>query len=568
MDFNDTAEEAAFRTEVRTWLDANATRKSDDRQRSRARNDDPQLLAQARAWQAKKAAAGFARVTWPTEFGGRGASPILQVIYQQEEQNYLVPLGFFDIGLGMCIPTMMAYATQEQLQRYVKPALYGEEIWCQLFSEPAAGSDVAGIRTKAERDGEDWLINGQKVWTSGAHYCDFGIVVTRTDPTVPKHAGLTMFFLDMKSPGVEVRPIRQISGGANFNEVFFTDVRVPDAQRLGKVGDGWKVALTTLMNERLAVGLPSGGLDTDELMALARDTELEDGPAIRNQVVRGRIADWYVQQQGLKLTRYRTLTALSKGQTPGPESSIIKIVAAPKMQDMGAFAMELMGPGRHDEGRDPAGRRLPGAMDRRRGLPHRRRHRRDSAQHRGRTRAGIAGRRARRQGRAVQQVEVGRSKNSCRQSRRHRRAEFLGLLHERRLPGALADQRLLYEAPAQAGQDGLDGAAGAGAVAAGADIECNRQAVRAVEQGVVGAVEEILQRAAHRAQVLRRAEDDRLRGQHVGGSRLQGCHDRHVDAGLAVRAAFDRLAQRPRIVRRRVRHDHQVFHATQNVSGL
>jgi len=255
-----------------------------------------------------------------------------------------VPLGFFDIGLGMCIPTMMAYASPEQLKRYVKPALYGEEVWCQLFSEPAAGSDVAGIRTRAERDGDGWVINGQKVWTSGAHYCDYGIIITRTDPSVPKHQGLTMFFLSMKTPGIEVRPIKQISGGANFNEVFFTDVRIPDSHRLGKVGEGWKAALTTLMNERLAVGLPSGGLDVDELMELARDTELEDGPAIRNQQVRSRIADWYVQQQGLKLTRFRTLTALSKGQTPGPESSIIKIVAAPKMQDMGAFAMELMGP--------------------------------------------------------------------------------------------------------------------------------------------------------------------------------------------------------------------------------
>jgi acyl-CoA dehydrogenase len=346
MDFNDTPEEAAFRREVRAWLDANATRKSDDTQSLRARNDDPSLLAKAKAWQARKAEAGYARLTWPRKFGGRGASPILQVIYQQEEANYLVPLGFFDIGLGMCIPTMMAYASPEQLERYVKPALQGDEVWCQLFSEPAAGSDVAGIRTRAERDGDTgWIINGQKVWTSGAHYCDYGIVITRTDPSVPKHQGLTMFFLSMKTPGVEVRPIRQISGGANFNEVFFTDVRVPDSQRLGKVGEGWKAALTTLMNERLAVGLPSGGLDIDELMELARDTDLDDGPAIRNQQVRGRIADWYVQQQGLKLTRYRTLTALSKGQTPGPESSIIKIVAAPKMQDMGAFAMEIMGQG-------------------------------------------------------------------------------------------------------------------------------------------------------------------------------------------------------------------------------
>jgi acyl-CoA dehydrogenase len=237
MDFNDTPQEAAFRKEVRAWLDANATRKSDDKKSFRARSDDPNLLRQAKEWQAKKAAAGYARLTWPKEFGGRGASPILQVIYQQEESNYLVPLGFFDIGLGMCIPTMLAYAGPEHLKRYVKPALYGEEVWCQLFSEPAAGSDVAGIRTRAERaqlpdGGDGWVINGQKVWTSGAHYSDFGIIITRTDPSVPKHQGLTMFFLSMKTPGIEVRPIKQMSGGANFNEVFFTDVRVPD-------GSGW-----------------------------------------------------------------------------------------------------------------------------------------------------------------------------------------------------------------------------------------------------------------------------------------------------------------------------------------
>ncbi|MGE0421852.1 MAG: acyl-CoA dehydrogenase family protein [Reyranellaceae bacterium] len=344
MDFNDTPEEAAFRAEVRKWLEANATRKSEDKQAYRARVDDPGLLKRAKEWQAKKAAAGYARITWPKEYGGMGGTPIQQVIYQQEESNFLVPLGFFDIGLGMCIPTMMAYATKDQLKRHVKPALFGEEVWCQLFSEPAAGSDVAGIRTKAERDGDDWIINGQKVWTSGAHYSDWGIIITRTDPDVPKHQGLTMFFLNMKSPGVEARPIKQISGGANFNEVFFTNVRVPDSQRLGKVGDGWKAALTTLMNERLAVGMPAGGLDVDELLDLARATELEDGPAIRNGHVRSKIADWYVQSQGLKYTRYRTLTALSKGQTPGPESSIIKVIAAPKMQDLGAMAMELMGP--------------------------------------------------------------------------------------------------------------------------------------------------------------------------------------------------------------------------------
>src|ERR1700704_603870 len=226
MDFNDTPEEAAFRKEVRAWLDANATRKSDDAKSFRARNDDPNLLKKAKEWQAKKAAAGYARMTWPKEFGGRGASPILQVIYQQEEAHYLVPLGFFDIGLGMCIPTMMAYAAPEHLKRYVKPALHGQEVGARLFPEPAAGSDVAGIRTRAERDGDGWVINGQKVWTSGAHYSDYGIVLVRTNPDVPKHKGLTMFWLNMKSRGVEVRPIHQMSGARDFNEVYCTDVRV------------------------------------------------------------------------------------------------------------------------------------------------------------------------------------------------------------------------------------------------------------------------------------------------------------------------------------------------------
>ena len=345
MDFNDTPEEAKFRAEVRAWLEANAKPKTPTKARAgRSNKAEADRLASARVWQAKKAEAGLAAITWPTEFGGLGGTSIQSVIYSQEEANFEVPGGFFDIGLGMCIPTMMAWATKEQNERFVKPALYGEEIWCQLFSEPSAGSDVAGLRTKAERDGDDWVINGQKVWTSGAHYCDYGIIVTRSDPTAPKHKGLTFFFLDMKSPGIEVRPIKQISGESNFNEVFFTDVRVPDSQRLGDVGEGWKVALTTLMNERLAIGQGSG-VDYTELLKLARQTELETGPAIKDANVREHLADWYVETQGLKYTKFRTLTALSKGETPGPESSIGKIVSGPKMQDLASFAMDLQGQG-------------------------------------------------------------------------------------------------------------------------------------------------------------------------------------------------------------------------------
>ncbi len=340
MDFNDTPEEAKYRAEVRAWLDKNATCKSEAKDAEQAKTLED-LLKKSKAWQAKKAENGYACITWPKEWGGGGGTTINNVIYGQEESKYAVTGSVFAIGLGMCIPTVMYWGSDEHKARFVKPAVRGDEIWCQLFSEPAGGSDVAGLRTRAERDGDEWVINGQKVWTSGAHYCDYGIVLVRTDPNVPKHKGLTMFWVDMKSPGVEVRPIKQMSGDANFNEVFFTNVRVNDDQRLGKEGEGWKVALTTLMNERLAVGGSQGNADVAELIKLARDTEIDGKPAITNGAVRERIADWYVQAQGLRFTRLRTLTALSKGQTPGPESSISKIVAAKKMQDLGSFGMDL-----------------------------------------------------------------------------------------------------------------------------------------------------------------------------------------------------------------------------------
>jgi alkylation response protein AidB-like acyl-CoA dehydrogenase len=346
MDFNDTPEEAAFRAEVRRFLDANARRKGATETTHRGRYipdaNMAESLTRAKAWQAQKADAGFAAITWPKQWGGRGGSPIEQVIYNQEEANYAVPRGVFEIGLGMCIPTMMTYGAPAQLERYVRPALRGEEVWCQLFSEPSGGSDLAALRTRAVRDGDDWIVNGQKIWTSGAHFADFGIIVTRTDPDVPKHQGLTFFFLDMKSPGIEVRRIKQISGTSNFNEVFFTDVRVPDGQRLGKVGDGWKVSLTTLMNERLAVG-DAPGPDFDDIFALARTLELDDGPAIRNPAVREKLAEWYVKTVGLKYTKFRTMTALSRGQTPGPEASITKLVSASKLQDIASYGIDLMG---------------------------------------------------------------------------------------------------------------------------------------------------------------------------------------------------------------------------------
>ena len=265
-----------------------------------------------------------------------------QIIYNQEEANYDVPQGVFIIGLGMCIPTMMVYAPQEQLQRYIPPALRGDEIWCQLFSEPSGGSDVAGLRTRAERDGDEWVINGQKIWTSGAHYSNFGLLIVRTDPNVPKHEGITAFFLDMKTNGVDIRPIHQMSGASHFNEVFFTDVRVPDSQRIGGVGQGWKVAITTLMNERLAVG-EIRRPDVDDLLDLCRTVELGGRPAIADRAVRERIAEWYARSQGLNYTRLRTMTALSRGDTPGPENSIAKVVNASKLQEIASFGMDLLG---------------------------------------------------------------------------------------------------------------------------------------------------------------------------------------------------------------------------------
>ena len=309
-----------------------------------------------------------------------------QIIWNQEEAEYDTPHNVFLIGLGMCIPTMMAYAKPDQLQRYVRPALRGEEIWCQLFSEPAGGSDVAGLRTRAEKRGDEWVINGQKIWTSGAHYSDYGLLLTRSDPNVPKHAGLTAFFIDMRAPGVEVRPIHQMSGASNFNEVFFTDLRVPDAQRLGAPGAGWKVAITTLMNERLAVG-EIRRPDLADLIELARAVELDGRPAIADPSVRERIADWHARSQGLTYTRFRILTALSRGATPGPENSIAKVVNAAKSA---GNRVVRHGSARHGGRGDRSGpgadaRDVPGRAAVVSQPPHRRRHGRDPAQHHRRT---------------------------------------------------------------------------------------------------------------------------------------------------------------------------------------
>jgi len=343
MDFTDSPEEAAYRAKAIAWLKENAPKfaRKDGGSGEVGEDDETgQDMKRAKAWQARKAEAGYAQITWPKEWGGGGGTPIESVIFGQEEAKFGVGAGYFQIGLGMCVPTVMAFADDATKQRFVGPALRGEEIWCQLFSEPGGGSDVAAASTRAIRDGDDWVINGQKVWTSGAHYSDFGIVIVRTNIEAPKHKGLTMFWLDMKSPGIEVRPIHQMSGGSNFNEVYFTDVRVSDKQRLGAIDDGWKVSLVTLMNERLAVGGGSG-LDYSVIMRLARTLQTDKGTPLNDSAFREKLADWYVQSEGLKYTRFRTMTALSRGQTPGPESSIGKIIAAGQLQDLSNSAVEL-----------------------------------------------------------------------------------------------------------------------------------------------------------------------------------------------------------------------------------
>ena len=346
MNFDDTPQEAAFRATARVWIDANAPREFEAELskaslgRIKLRKHD--IVEVAKAWQKKKSEAGWACLHWPREYGGRGASAVERVIWQQEEGVYFKLTSPFQIGEGMCGPTLMAYGSEADRRRYLPKIASGEEIWCQLFSEPAGGSDVAGLRTRAERDGDHWIVNGQKIWTSGAHYSDYGILITRTDPTVPKHKGLTMFYIDMRSPGVEVRPIKQANAMQEFNEVFFTNLRVPDTQRLGAVGDGWNVSLTTLMNERMTIGarLATGFA---EIFDFCSKLMTENGLAIDDRATRARLAHWAVKNSGLKFTSMRAISSLSKGERPGPENSIGKLVAGSMLQDIATYAMDLQG---------------------------------------------------------------------------------------------------------------------------------------------------------------------------------------------------------------------------------
>ncbi len=253
MNFEDSAQEAEFRSKAHAFLAEHLEPLDPDEASPNllGEREDDNAIQRAKDWQATKFDQGWAVLTWPKEYGGQGLGRMENVIFGQEEAKFKTPPPIYGIGHGMLGPTLMTHGTDAQKDRYVKEMARGQVVWCQLFSEPAAGSDLAGLRTSAVRDGDDWVINGQKIWSTGAHFCDYGMIVTRTDPALPKHDGLTYFIVDMHAPGVECRPIKQINGGAGFNEVFFSDVRVPDASRVGAVGQGWQVSITTLMNERV-----------------------------------------------------------------------------------------------------------------------------------------------------------------------------------------------------------------------------------------------------------------------------------------------------------------------------
>jgi alkylation response protein AidB-like acyl-CoA dehydrogenase len=346
VDFNDDPEEAAWRAECRDWLEEHAPavagRSDADTAEGYELPSGGDYLDRARRWQATKFDAGLARITWEPEYGGRNGTSMQQIIFNQEESRYPLPTAAFIIGLGMIAPTIRTVGTDDQKQRYLTKLLRGEEIWCQLFSEPGAGSDVASLSTMAVRDGDEWIVNGQKVWTSGAHFADYGEIICRTEPDAEKHKGITAFIVDMKAPGVTIKPLRQMNGGAAFNEVFFDDVRVPHEQVLGDVNEGWTVAITTLMNERVAIGAGGGGGgrgSVNDVIQLARRRGASDDPNVRQ-----RLAALYAKSRIQRFLSMRTLTAASQGRVPGPEGSIGKLFGARYLTELGELALSIVGP--------------------------------------------------------------------------------------------------------------------------------------------------------------------------------------------------------------------------------
>jgi alkylation response protein AidB-like acyl-CoA dehydrogenase len=342
VDLNDTPEQARYREQVRAWLEEHKGEAPVLRGEG-ALKDEDEIVAARREWQRKLAEAGLAGVTWPKEFGGQGLGPIEQVIVNQEISRAGVP-GILDvIGIGMLGPTIIAHGTDEQKGRYLGPMLHGDEVWCQMFSEPAAGSDLAGVQTRAKQgDDGSWTLNGQKVWTTNAQFAAFGLLLARTDPEQHKHKGLTMFVVPMDAEGVTIRGLRQISGEAEFNEVFFDDVRLEADAVCGPVNGGWGTALTTLMYERVTIGLGSEGMGYRE--GRYADVIAADPAARRDPEVRQRLGEIATELLAVKFTGYRTLSALAKGQIPGPESGLAKVTLVNTAIKAGELLADVIGP--------------------------------------------------------------------------------------------------------------------------------------------------------------------------------------------------------------------------------
>ena len=343
MDFDDTLEEAAFRAEARAWLEANAIPKGSPEDFSAghfAGDVDPdEYIKRCRWWQGQLHEAGWAGISWPKAFGGRGGKSIEEAIFAEEQARWGVSTGAFVVAMGMVAPTLMQHATPEQQGRWLAPMLRGDEVWCQLFSEPEAGSDLASLRTRATRDGEVYVVDGQKVWTSNAQHSEWGILIARTDADAGKHDGITCFAVAMDTPGIDIRPLRQLNGEAHFNEVFLEAVRIPVDQIIGDVGGGWKVAVTTLSNERVAIAGGSGASDPDRLRALAAELGSGDDPLFRQ-----RFADIHIRNELLRYLKLRTRTAISKGVRPGPEASIMKLSYSRYVKALGELALAMLGP--------------------------------------------------------------------------------------------------------------------------------------------------------------------------------------------------------------------------------
>jgi alkylation response protein AidB-like acyl-CoA dehydrogenase len=347
--------EEQFRTEALAFLESNAKPRPEVSTAWGESSDDVGLLPEktpeeeyedlraAKEWRALMFDAGYGWITGPAEYGGRELPASYQRIWSALESDFDTPSQApFGIGLGMVAPTILAHATDKVKDAYLHDLYRGDIVGCQLFSEPVAGSDLAGLQSKADRDGDEWIVNGQKVWTSGAQYSDIGEIICRTDPDLPKHKGLTGFVVDMKAPGVEVRPLRQMTGGASFNEVFFTDVRVPDDHRLGDVNQGWTVALTTLMNERASIGGGGAGVGAvghARLIEMARHFGRADDPNIRQ-----RIADIYINGAIARYTNIRAMAKIKAGELPGPEMSIGKLTLTNNLRRIADLVSEVLGP--------------------------------------------------------------------------------------------------------------------------------------------------------------------------------------------------------------------------------